>query len=317
MKLRFFKNRLFANSPVVKTGGGLFATVEELIEQKQYVAYLKNFHQKLAASNQAGDVKSAFKGRGIELEEIRAYNFGDDVRDIDWRVTARRQTPYTRLYAEEKDREIYVLLDLSPQMVFGTRKELKSVSAAKISALLGWLSMENRDRFGLAVFDGVKTDFYKPGNNRAALTAMLKKVAETTRRILEPQKNAGGDLSKAVKLLNNRLKNRATVFVVSDFNQFDDMLKKSLSALCRKNRVYCLNIFDVLEENAPRPGEYMAVSPGGKRLVFNTADTAFVRAYNDYFAAKRLKIKEFCRSFRARYLEVRTDLELYGQLKIF
>ena len=70
MKLRFFKNRLFANSPVVKTGGGLFATVEELIEQKQYVAYLKNFHQKLAASNQAGDVKSAFKGRGIELEEI-------------------------------------------------------------------------------------------------------------------------------------------------------------------------------------------------------------------------------------------------------
>ena len=162
MKLRFFKNRLFANSPVVKTGGGLFATVEELIEQKQYVAYLKNFHQKLAASNQAGDVKSAFKGRGIELEEIRAYNFGDDVRDIDWRVTARRQTPYTRLYAEEKDREIYVLLDLSPQMVFGTRKELKSVSAAKISALLGWLSMENRDRFGLAVFDGAKTDFYKP-----------------------------------------------------------------------------------------------------------------------------------------------------------
>lgn len=146
---------------------------------------------------------------------------------------------------------------------------------------------------------------------------MLKKVAETTQRILEPQKNAGGDLSKAVKLLNNRLKNRATVFVVSDFNQFDDMLKKSLSALCRKNRVYCLNIFDVLEENAPRPGEYMAVSPGGKRLVFNTADTAFVRAYNDYFAAKRLKIKEFCRSFRARYLEVRTDLELYGQLKIF
>lgn len=74
------------------------------------------------------------------MEEIREYTFGDDVRDIDWRVTARKKSPYTKVYAEEKDREIYVLLDLSPSMVFGTRKELKSVTASKAAALIGWMA---------------------------------------------------------------------------------------------------------------------------------------------------------------------------------
>ena len=148
-------------------GNGLFASLDELIEQRQYVAYLRQLGQSKTFSSMAGDVKSAFKGRGMELEEIRSYTYGDDVRDIDWRVTARKEQPFTKLYAEERDREIYALLDLSPQMVFGTRHELKSVAAAKISALLGWMSLENKDRFGCLVFDGAESLFFKPQNNRA------------------------------------------------------------------------------------------------------------------------------------------------------
>ena len=119
---------------------GLSVSLEELLEQKKYVAYLRALKTKFATSKHAGDVKSAFKGRGVELEEIRAYTFGDDVRDIDWRVTARKDVPYTKLYAEEKDREIYIMLDLSSYMVFGTKKELKSVAASKIAGLISWLS---------------------------------------------------------------------------------------------------------------------------------------------------------------------------------
>ena len=137
-------------------GNGLFASLDELIEQRQYVAYLRQLGQSKTFSSMAGDVKSAFKGRGMELEEIRSYTYGDDVRDIDWRVTARKEQPFTKLYAEERDREIYALLDLSPQMVFGTRHELKSVAAAKIAALLGWMSLENKDRFGCLVFDAAE-----------------------------------------------------------------------------------------------------------------------------------------------------------------
>ena len=127
MVLKSLKNKILGYAPKDKRGEGLYATLDELIAQRQYIAYLRNFHQRLKVSNQAGDVKSAFKGRGIELEELRSYSYGDDVRDIDWRVTARKQTPFTRVYAEEKDREVYVLLDLSPYMAFGTKKELKSI----------------------------------------------------------------------------------------------------------------------------------------------------------------------------------------------
>ena len=124
----------------LQEGNGLSVSLEELMNMRRYLAYIKGKKRKQTFSCQAGDIKSAFKGRGMEFEEIRAYNYGDDVRDIDWRVTARKEIPYTKLYAEEKDHQIYVWLDLSASMLFGSKKELKSVSASKIAALLGWLA---------------------------------------------------------------------------------------------------------------------------------------------------------------------------------
>ena len=182
--------------------GGLSASLEELMEQRKNLARL---HQKskLQPSDMAGEVRSAFKGRGIEMEEIREYTFGDDVRDIDWRVTARKKSPYTKVYAEEKDREIYVLLDLSPSMVFGTRKELKSVTASKAAALIGWMAQENRDRFGAVIYDGREIRTFKSRQNRAHLTAVLKKIAETGRKILSApaDEEEGGGTARALQAM--------------------------------------------------------------------------------------------------------------------
>ena len=122
MGFKKIKDKIFKNTVELNAGGGLFVTVDELIEQRRYAYQWQQFNDSKFSTYNAGDVKSVFKGRGMEFEEIRAYAFGDDVRDIDWRVTARKQLPYTKLYTEEKDREVYVLLDLSPQMLFGTKK---------------------------------------------------------------------------------------------------------------------------------------------------------------------------------------------------
>lgn len=295
---------------------GLFVTLDELIEQRRYVAYLKALTSRLSVSNQAGDVKSAFKGRGIELEEVRGYTFGDDIRDIDWRVTARKDTPYTKLYAEEKDREIYVLLDLSPYMVFGTRKELKSVAAAKIAGLLGWLALGNKDRFGCIIFDGTNNYVFKPKNHQGNLVAIFKKIAAVSQEILrktnEPQNDG---FAKTVKLVQQSIKSQATVFVISDFNHFDDALKKAIAGMARRTKVFMVNVFDVLEENPPKGGEYMAADYG-KRLVFNSDSKQFQKAYKAHFALKRHEAKRFALRFGCRYLEVRTDIELYKQLKV-
>ena len=263
----------------------------------------------------AGDVKSAFKGRGMELEEIRSYAYGDDVRDIDWRVTARKEQPFTKLYAEERDREIYVLLDLSPQMVFGTRHELKSVAAAKITALLGWMSLENKDRFGCVIYDGQENLLFKPQNNRANMMILLKKISDITKKILHQEIDTAQGLQKSVQLLQQSIKSQAAVFVVSDFTDFNDDVQKSLAALSKKARVYALNVFDVLEEFPPKAGEYMAENKG-ERLIFESKSKHFQKEYKSYFKSKRMKIKEFCRRFGMRYAEVRTDIPLHRQLKI-
>lgn len=314
-RLKQIKDKFFSRPVEDKNGNGLFATMEELVEQRQYVAYLKQYNTK-AASNCAGDVKSAFKGRGMELEEIRGYTFGDDVRDIDWRVTARKLTPYTKLYSEEKDREIYILLDLSSHMVFGTKNELKSVAAAKVASLLGWLSLENKDRFGCIIFDGHNSFVFKPQNNRVNMMAILKKISQISEKMLNIYKHPQTEtLVRPLQMLQKTIRSQSTVFVISDFNEFDDNLKKSLAIMGKKSRVYCINIFDVLEELSPKAGEYM-VENGNERLIFETKSKLFQKEYQEYFCAKRAAVKDFCMKFALRYMEVRTDISLFTQLKI-
>ncbi len=296
-------------------GGGLFASLEELTEQRKYVAYLHQLSQVKTLSHMAGDVKSAFKGRGMELEEIRSYAYGDDVRDMDWRVTARKGQPFTKLYAEERDREIYVLLDLSPSMVFGTKNELKSVAAAKIAALLGWMSLENKDRFGCLIFDGEENLFFKPQNSKANMMVVLKKISEISKKILKRNSWPQNAQDKAVKLLQSNIKSQAVVFVVSDFSDFGEKMRRSLATLAKKARVYAINVFDVLEEMPPQAGEYMAEN-SGERLVFDTKSKYFQKEYKAYFKDKRAKINDFCKRFGIRYLEIRTDIPLHQQLKI-
>lgn len=314
-RVKQFALKLFSRSGEETSGNGLFATLEELMEQRQYVGYLRNPQNRIATSVQAGDVKSAFKGRGIELEEIRPYAFGDDVRDIEWRVTARKSQPYTKLFAEERDREVYVLLDLSPQMLFGTRNELKSVAAAKITSLLAWLSLENKDRFGCVIFDGKDNFIFKPQNNRAGVLTILKKVSRTTEQILKNKGNAPENLEKSLQFLQKQIRNNAIVFVISDFSEDNGALHKPLAALSKRVNLFCLNVFDVLEELAPAAGEYM-IENNDKSLVFDSGTERFRKNYQEYFGEKREEFKKFCHKFGCKYIEIRTDMPLYRQLQI-
>lgn len=308
--------RWFASSHPKQEGNGLSASLEELMNMRRYVSYLHNFKRKKSLSLEAGDIKSAFKGRGMELEEVRSYNFGDDIRDIDWRITARKDAPYTKIFNEEKDHEIYVWVDLSAPMLFGSKKELKSVTAAKITALLGWMALENKDRFGCVIFNGKESWLFKPQNNRAHLLAVLKKLSAASEDILtRPQSEEGGVL-KSLKMLEQNAKNKATVFVLSDFNFVDEQLQKQLAALAKKSRLYLINIFDILEENPPKAGEYMA-EYAGKRLIFDSSPKPYKQDYQTYFAAKRGGLKDFCRHFGCKLLEFRTDWAIENNLKLF
>ena len=292
--------------------------MDELVSLKKYLPYIRRRHNNIT-SYQAGDIRSAFKGRGMELEEVRAYGYGDDVRDIDWRVTARKGDVYTKVFAEEKDREVYAVLDLSPYMVFGTKKELKSVSAAKLAALLGWQSLLNKDRFGLILFDGKNSRFFKPQNNQRNLMAIFKAIADASMATLQEPTETGedniSDLSVPLQFLQYNLKSKAQIFIISNYNHISDDTKKTVVALNRRCRVYCVNVYDLLEETAPEDGEYSAEYEGQK-LIFNTFSPDFKKAYAEYFAEKRKNMEDFCWRLGCHYINIRTDRPLYNQLKI-
>ena len=309
----FFKKEISVN---IKSNG-LYAPLDELIEQKKYLPYIKQRHN-LITSDQSGDIRSAFKGRGMEFEEVRLYGFGDDVRDIDWRVTARHGNTYTKVFSEEKDREVYVVLDLSPYMIFGTKKELKSVSASKLAAILGWQSVINKDRFGMLLYDGEYTRLFKPQNNQKSLMAILKNISQTSKNILDKPATEFDEasISEPLKYLQYSIKSRAVVFVISDFKNTTDDAYKALVALTKKCKVYCLNVYDYIEEVPPESGEY-AAQYGKDELKFDTSPLIFKEAYFQYFAKKRKIIEGFCKKFGCQYIGIRTDKPLYKQLKIF
>ena len=310
----FFKRKLKTEDKLK----GLCVRMDELVSLKKYLPYIRRRHNNIT-SYQAGDIRSAFKGRGMELEEVRAYGYGDDVRDIDWRVTARKGDVYTKVFAEEKDREVYAVLDLSPYMVFGTKKELKSVSAAKLAALLGWQSLLNKDRFGLILFDGKNSRFFKPQNNQRNLMAIFKAIADASMATLQESAETGenniSDLSVPLQFLQYNLKSKAQIFIISNYNHISDDTKKTVVALNRRCRVYCVNVYDLLEETAPEDGEYSAEYEGQK-LIFNTFSPDFKNAYAEYFAEKRKNMEDFCRRLGCHYINIRTDRPLYNQLKI-
>ena len=251
----------------------------------------------------------------MEFEEVRSYSFGDDVRDIDWRVTARLGDVYTKIFAEEKDREVYAVLDLSPYMIFGTKKELKSVSASKVAALLGWQSLANKDRFGLILYDGYKTKIFKPQSNQKNLIAILKTISKTSKDMLNYENKETIGFKKTLEYLQYSLKSKAMVFVISDFKNITDDALKSLVALTKRCRVYCVNIFDYIEEIPPVSGEYLA-EYNGEKLSFNTTPKGFKDAYFQYFMEKRKNMEIFCKRFGCQYINIRTDKPLHKQLKI-
>lgn len=298
------------------SGNGLYVELSELMGMRRYVPIMRGYKDKKSSSVDSGSIKSAFRGRGIEMEEIREYQFGDDVRDIDWRVTARMNVPYTKVYAQERNREIYVWLDLSPIMLFGSKTELKSVTAAKIAALLGWIALDNKDRFGCLVFDGQQSWLFKPRNDRSYIAAVCKKIADISKQSLHNSTNNAEARLKSLKMLSQQAKKGGSVFVISSFLFWDESYNSELSFLAKSNRLFLFNIFDELERKAPKSGQYMAAF-GHERLTLDSSSKEYGKAYGEYFAEKHQERLEWCKRFGCQLIDFSQNSSVISNLKIF
>jgi len=194
----------------------------------------------------AGEYHSAFKGRGMTFSEVREYQYGDDIRSIDWNVTARFNHPYVKVFEEERELTVMLLIDLSASGDFGTQEHLKRTLITEIAAVLSFSAIENNDKIGVIMFSDRVEKFIPPQKGR-------KHILRIIRELLEFQPQSGGtDISESLRFLTNAIKKRCTAFIISDFR--DKGYARSLQVANNKHDVVALHIYDRRETSLPAVG---------------------------------------------------------------
>ncbi|OGW78250.1 MAG: hypothetical protein A3I73_00600 [Omnitrophica bacterium RIFCSPLOWO2_02_FULL_45_16] len=248
----------------------------------------------------SGQYGSVFKGRGIEFDEVREYQPGDEIRTIDWNVTARMGHPYVKKYVEERQLTVMLLLDASGSSHFGTTKRFKKELAAEVSAVLAFAAIKNNDRVGLIIFTDRIEKFVPP---RKGLHHVLRVVREA---LYFNPKGRGTDIAEALRYLDNVISRRAIAFVISDF--FAEDFKKSLSIANKKHDVVAITITDPRESELPNAGIIELVdAETGKRHMIDTSSAKIRETYAQTAREIREERAKVFGSVGVDHIDISTD----------
>ena len=267
--------------------------------------------RKLVEEITGGAYHSVFKGRGIEFSEVREYTPDDDIRDIDWNVTARMGTPYIKKYAEERELNVMIAVDASASGLFGSEKE-KREQMAEAAALLAFSAIRNNDKVGLLIFTD-RTELYLPP--RSGKTHGLRVIRELVG--LEPE-GRGTDIGKALESLATGLKKRSVIFLISDFLDSGDY-EKTLKIISRKHDVIAFRIQDRAELGLPcsLPGLNVEGLENGRTFLFNADSGKALQAYSDSARELREKTDEICRHAKVDMIDAMSNEDLVKPLLRF
>jgi uncharacterized protein (DUF58 family) len=240
-------------------------TTKALVQQQAYAKTLSLSGRKKASSAISGLHDSRFRGRGMDYQESRVYQAGDDIRNMDWLVTARTGTAHTKLFQEERERPIHIIMDNNLSMKFGTRKQFKSVAAAKAASLLAWAAVKNGDRVGVMSYGKNGIHHEKPVGGKRG---MMRLIAHLVQADLEQEKTTT-QLEDALKRLRTIIRPGSLVIIISDFYQLGEDVKRHLIQLNKHNDVLALFVTDNFEINTPLPGIY-GINNDKNSVIFNS-----------------------------------------------
>jgi uncharacterized protein (DUF58 family) len=265
-------------------------TMEELLGLQRDAYRLVLSGRQPARTPLAGQHRSRFRGRGMDYQESRSYQAGDDIRNMDWRVTARTDRPHTKLFQEERERPVMVCVDLAPSLFFATRGRLKSVVAARVATSLAWSAVAQGDRVGALIFNRGHRELKPRAGHRAvlALIQILLGVTEPVGGMATASDDAG--LSTALARLSRVVRPGGLIFVISDFHTFDAEVAAQLARLSRHNDVVALQIIDPIEIQAPPPGRYAIRDDVGEG-VLDLRAAAARQEYEQHFEAHQRRLQ--------------------------
>jgi len=255
----------------------------------------------------SGNYLSSFKGRGMEFDEVRPYMQGDDVRMLDWRVTARTGRAHTKQFREERERAVLLWMDFRRPMFFATRGAFKSVRAAQAAALLGWSAVHHGDRLGALIFSDSQHTELRPKRGKPPLLHLLKKIAEHS--VLHADSPGNPDaMNQALSRLRAVAQPGSLIALLSDFAGMDAHSDAHLAQLARHNELMLIDIHDPLEAELPPAGSYR-VSDGEQFLTIATADASLRTRYRQNFEQQQERLRQLCQRHRMTLVPMTTAEE--------
>lgn len=282
---------------------GITANLDSLIQLKASVQNLKLNLGRGARSVLAGQHRSTFRGRGMDYAESRLYQPGDDVRTIDWRLSARTGDTYTKVFIEERERPVFLMVDFSSSMFFGTRKSFKTVNAANVAAMLCWVTVQNGDRLGGVVAESGNVHDLKPRPGKMGALAMLNLLSEFSQA--EPDQSTESKLNAGLAHLSSVAHPGSLIFVLSDLYGFNNQSQRHLSLISQHNDVVVCQFLDPLETMPPAPGRYVFVdnAKSEQRVILDTRDTKIQNQYLETLNRRKAEINKFVESRNIPLLE--------------
>lgn len=249
----------------------------------------------------AGQYHSAFKGRGMAFSEVREYQYGDDIRDIDWNVTARYNKPFIKVFEEERELTVMLLVDVSASQDFGTRNSLKRDMVTEIAATLAFSAIQNNDKIGVIFFSDKIEKFIPPKKGKKHILYIIREL------INFQADSAKTDVGMALKYLTNVIKKRCTTFMISDFIDIQDY-NNALTIANRKHDIVALQVYDNLETQLPSVGlmKVMDAETGTERWV-DTSSKRVRQVYQDWWKKQQENMQTSFNRSKVDNVSVRTD----------
>ena len=234
----------------------------------------------------AGQYHSAFKGRGMAFSEVREYQFGDDVRDIDWNVTARFHRPYVKVFEEEREMTVMLLIDVSGSLDFGTQKQMKRDMVTEIAATLAFSAIQNNDKIGVIFFSDKIEKYIPPKKGRKHILYIIREML-----VFKPE-STRTDVKQAIEFLSSVQKRRTTAFILSDFYVRGDF-QQSLQIANRKHDVVAIQVYDPRARELPDVGLMKVVdAETGYEQYVDTSSKKLRQAYQKYWLTRQAQLKD-------------------------
>lgn len=273
---------------------GVYATLADLVRMRHRARGFSFLPKQPVQSLLAGRHASRLRGRGLNFEEIRKYLPGDDIRQIDWKVTARTRKPHARVYTEERERPVILLVDQRLGMFFGSQRNLKSVTACELAALAAWRTIDVQDRVGAVVFNDSQAISIRPQRSQAAVMRILQQVLEMNRQLhasAQARPNPAM-FNEALRRARQLAPHDSLVMMITDGDGGDDETQRLVTEIARHNDVVLAFVFDPLEADLPELSQ-VVISDGHQQLELDSSNAEFRTRYQDDFAGRRKQGKHF------------------------